>query len=88
MASKRILKREVNNVLGDLITKVYAWETANPASGRKESEAIIDDAIATFDTLIGRINEDKIENPSKHFKGIHTELSEKATDLAKKIKTL
>ena len=52
MANVRNLKKDINYVLGDIIEAVYIWESANPDKDRKKSEAIIDEAIATFDDLI------------------------------------
>ena len=88
MANKRTIKREVNNVLGDLITKVYSWENRNPGADRKNSEAIIDAAIVTFDDLIERINQSEIEKPKEHFKMIQKELAQKSLDLSEKIASL
>ena len=46
MANKRDLKKDINYVLGDIIEAVYVWEIANGKKPTKESESIIDDAIA------------------------------------------
>ena len=56
MANVRNLKKDINYVLGDIIEAVYIWESANPDKDRKKSEAIIDEAIATFDDLIEKVN--------------------------------
>ena len=52
MASIRDLKKDINFVLGDIIDAVYIWEAINPKEDHTKSEAIIDDAIKTFDELI------------------------------------
>ena len=51
MASKRLLKRDVNYVMGDIIDAAYIHQMANPEDASK-TEAIVDEAIADFDELI------------------------------------
>ena len=74
MANKRILKKDLNYVLGDIIEAVYVWQFANPAKDDKESEKIIDEAIAVFDELIAKVNDRKVEDKKAHFKAINQEL--------------
>ena len=74
MASKRDLKKDINNVLGDIIEAVFIWEIANGKKPTKESESIIDDAIATFDELIARANARDIEEPKAHYQQIRNDL--------------
>lgn len=88
MANIRDLKKDINFVLGDIIDAVYVWEAINAKQPSKESEGIIDDAIATFDTLIAKVNDRKIENRNKHLSGVRSELEEKATALVVRINKL
>ena len=88
MANKRDLKKDINYVLGDIIEAVYVWELANAQKPTKESEAIIDEAIATFDELIARVNDRSIENKQAHFKAINNDLESKGKDLIEKINKL
>ena len=53
---------------------VYIWEYANTDKDTKKSEAIIDEAIATFDALIEKVNAKGVENKKVHFKSIAKEL--------------
>ena len=62
MANVRNLKKDINYVLGDIIEAVYIWEYANTDKDTKKSEALIDEAIATFDQLIEKVNAKKVEN--------------------------
>lgn len=87
MANVRNLKKDINYVLGDIIENVYLWENTN-GKPTKESEAIIDDAIATFDDLITRVNARKVENKKVHFDEIHSELESKARALIERINKL
>ncbi|MBT8324329.1 MAG: hypothetical protein HKN99_05065 [Winogradskyella sp.] len=88
MANKRDLKKDINYVLGDIIEAVYIWELSNTSKPTKESEAIIDDAIATFDSLIAKVNDRKVEDKKTHFKAINEELESKGRDLIERINKL
>lgn len=88
MANIRDLKKDINFVLGDIIDAVYVWEAINPKQPTKDGEAIIDDAIATFDSLISKVNDRKVENRSKNLKEVRTELEEKAGVLIERINKL
>jgi hypothetical protein len=88
MASVRDLKKDINYVLGDIIEAVYVWEYANTDKDTKNSEAIIDEAIETFDELIAKVNTKDVENPKAHFKAINKELEERGKTLIEKINKL
>ncbi len=88
MANKRDLKKDINYVLGDIIEAVYIWELTNPDKETKKSEKIIDDAIATFDVLIEKVNDRNAENKKQHFNSIRAELEEKGRKLIDQINAL
>lgn len=75
-------------MLGDIIEAVYIWELANAEKPTKESEAIIDEAIATFDELIARVNDRSVEDKKAHFKAINNDLESKGKSLIDKINKL
>jgi hypothetical protein len=88
MANIRNLKKDINYVLGDIIEAVYIWESINQEKDRKQSEAIIDEAIATFDDLIEKVNAKSVENHKAHFKAISDELETKGKAMIEKINAL
>ncbi|QED37647.1 hypothetical protein FK178_07865 [Antarcticibacterium arcticum] len=88
MASKRLLKRDVNYVMGDIIEAAYVHQLANPKQDTKKTEEIVDEAIKGFDELMAKINQKKIENKKQHFKAIEKDLETKAQDLVAKINSL
>ena len=88
MANVRDLKKDINYVLGDIIEAVYVWEYANTDKDTKKSEAIIDDAIETFDVLIAKVNSKNVESKKTHFKSITNELEEKGRALIDRINKL
>tara|TARA_B100000508_G_C11362008_1_gene229347 strand:+ start:83 stop:349 length:267 start_codon:yes stop_codon:yes gene_type:complete len=88
MASIKNLKKDINYVLGDIIEECYAWELLNPKADSKATEAIINEAIDAFDTLIDKIHLKGIENKKTHFKAIELELEKKANELIEKVNKL
>lgn len=87
MPSVRNLKKDINYVLGDIIEAVYIYEMTTSGKPTDTSNALIDEAIATFDTLITKVNA-KVENKKAHFKQINIELEEAANQLVAKINSL
>jgi len=88
MASVRDLKRDINYVVGDIIEAVYIWELTNPEKDNKKAEALIDEAIVTFDELIEKVNQKDVENKKQHFKAVNAELETKGRKLIDKINAL
>ena len=88
MASLRDLKKDINYVLGDIIEAVYVWELTNPDKGIENSGKIIDEAIATFDDLITKVNDKKVDNRKAHLKSVNTELETRGRALIEKINKL
>ena len=88
MSSIKNLKKDINYVLGDIIEVCYAWEVVNPKADKKQIDAVIDEAIASFDTLIEKVNAKKVENKKAHFKQVHADLEAVAKGLLEKINNL
>ncbi|RSK39210.1 hypothetical protein [Mangrovimonas spongiae] len=88
MANKRDLKKDINYVLGDIIESVYIWEYTNTDKNSKKGEAIIDEAIETFDDLMERVNKRGLDDAKAHFKAINNDLETKARSLVDKINKL
>ena len=88
MGNIRDLKKDINYVLGDIIEAVYVWEYSNTDKDTKKSEAIIDEAIETFDELIAKVNDKKVENRSAHLNGVRNELETKGRALIEKVNNL
>jgi len=88
MASIRNLKKDINNVLGDLIDAVYIVEATNGNEISKEGEKIIDSAIGTFDDLIAKVNQRDVEDRKAHLKKVREELESSAKALVEKVNKL
>ena len=88
MISVRNLKKDINFVLGDIIEAVYLTELSTGGTPTEKSEAIVDEAITTFDSLMKEVNAKKVENKKEHFKQINKKLEETAGQLLGKLNAL
>ncbi len=88
MANVKNLKKDINYVLGDIIEAVYLFEMSTTGKPTETSNELIDEAIATFDNLITKVNAKKVENKKAHFKQINVELEQAANQLVAKINNL
>lgn len=86
MASIKNVKKDINYVLGDVIT--YTLDVASLKNKINEGNVIIDETIDVFDELIAKVNENNIEDSKKHFKEIKNELQIKANGLIEKANSL
>ena len=88
MANVKNLKKDINYVLGDIIEAVYLFEMSTTGKPTESTNGLIDEAIATFDTLIAKVNAKKVEDKKAHFKQINIELEQVANQLVAKINEL
>jgi hypothetical protein len=88
MPSVKNLKKDINYVLGDIIEAVYICEITTAGKPTDATNAIIDEAIESFDALITKVNAKKVENKKAHFKQINAELEQTANQLVAKINAL
>ncbi|MEE9350112.1 MAG: hypothetical protein V3U80_08700 [Flavobacteriaceae bacterium] len=87
MASIRNLKKDLNYIFSDIIEECYVWQLEN-SDNKDKAEPIIDGAIASFDNLIGRINDKKVDGKKAHYKGIMTDLESNVNDLMSQVSAL
>jgi hypothetical protein len=88
MPSVKNLKKDINFVLGDIIEAVYIHEMTTEGKPTDASNAVIDEAITSFDALISKVNAKNVENKKAHFKQINAELEQTANQLIEKINAL
>ncbi len=88
MANIKNLKKDINYVLGDIIEAVYLFEMTTTGKPTAQTNGIIDEAIATFDALIAKVNQKNVEDKKAHFKQINVELEQAANQLVTKINDL
>ena len=73
MSSIKLLKKEINNDIGDLIEEIYLWELSNPNGDLGKSEKLVEEAVQAFNNLIVMINAVKGGNKKAQFKEIEKE---------------
>ncbi|MES2485741.1 MAG: hypothetical protein V4581_07310 [Bacteroidota bacterium] len=88
MANVRNLKKDINFVFSDIIEAVYINTLAASGNATEAGDAIIDEAIATFDSLVKEINAKGVENKKAHFAAINKKFEESASQLVAKINAL
>ena len=88
MANVKNWKKDINYVGGDIIEAVYLFEMSTTGKPTEATNALIDEAIATFDTLITKVNAKNVENKKAHFKQINAELEQAANQLIAKVNEL
>ena len=84
MSSIKLLKKEINNDIGDLIEQIYLWELSNPDGDLGQSEKLVEEAVQAFDNLIVMINAVKGDNKKEQFKKIEEERKKVMDSLLKK----
>lgn len=88
MASIRIFKKEINNVLSEVIEQCYICQLSGDDKIYAKAEKIIEEALATFDGLIEKLNQDDIENFKAHVRSLRAELYEKSEKLLSDVKKI
>lgn len=88
MASIRNLKKDLNHTMGDIIEAVYIYQFANPETDPAKTEAIVDEAISSFDEFVVKINDRNVENRAQHLKSVNKEIEERAKQLVEKLNKL
>lgn len=88
MASIKLLKKEINYVLGDLIEQVYHWEASSKKLNSEEGTKLIDKCIQVYDELIELVNDKEVAAKKEHFNKIKTYLNEKTEGIQREIESL
>ena len=88
MASIKLLKKEINYVLGDLIEQVYHWEASTQKINSEEGNKLIDRCIQVYDELIELVNDKEVELKKEHFSKIRTYLTQKTEAIQNEIESL
>ena len=88
MASKRQLKKELNNRFGELIDGALINEVANSEGENSKTEELVDDIISEFDQIIEQINKRDIEDRGKHLKQVKQSIQQKADEFVERLNNL
>jgi len=88
MASVKNLKKDLNNIIGEIIQNVNLWQLENPDVDLKKSEKLIDECFDAFDEFIKKIHNKDVKDKNKYFKALSLELANVTSDLVKKFNSL
>ncbi|CEN42547.1 conserved hypothetical protein [Capnocytophaga canis] len=88
MASIRNLKKDVNYVFGDIIDAVLHWEYATDNTESQKSSELIKEIISTYDGVMDKISDKKVENRAVHLKQVRKEFEQKAGEFIVKLNQL
>lgn len=88
MSSVKNLKKDINSVYGELIEAVYLRELLKPKDSKDNSEEIVNQIIASFDSLIEKLNQKNVENKKAHFKSVAKEFQVSTEKLVNSINGL
>ena len=85
MASIRKLKKEMNNVLSEIIEDCYVCQLSADDKTAAKAEKIIDEAISTFDELIVKLHQKDVSDQKTHLRELKANLYNKSTALSDKL---
>ncbi len=88
MASVKNFKKEINNVLSNIIEECYVCQLTSDDKISAKADKIIDEAILTFDELIVKLNQKNVDNKKKHFQSIQADLNSKAAKMIGKLEKI
>ena len=88
MASRREFKKELNQVLSEVIEECYVKQLSADDKTYAEAEKIIEEAIKTFDGIMAKVYDKEVTNSKLHFRNLNKELEERSTELLKRIEGL
>jgi hypothetical protein len=88
MASKKELKKELNDRFGEIIDGALINQEANSKDSTSKTEELVDDIIAEFDQLIEQINKRDAEDRGKHLKSVRESMNKKADEFIERLNKL
>lgn len=88
MGSIKNLKKDLNNVYGEIIDAVMIHQETISPEDQTKSEALIDDIIASFDDLVEKINDKSVENRAAHLKSVQKEIENQSNIFIERLNNL
>ena len=81
MANRRQIKKDINELLADVIDECYESLYRNKGQNQKEVEAIIDEVVEVADSLIGKINAAQKLTTRSEVKKCYAEVKEELSEM-------
>ncbi|WP_127845055.1 hypothetical protein [Psychroflexus aestuariivivens] len=88
MGSIKNLKKDLNNVYGEIIDAVMIHQETMAPEDQTKSEALVDDIIASFDDLVEKINNKSVEKRASHLKSVQIEVEKQSNDFIERLNNL
>ena len=88
MASIKNLKKDLNNIIGEIIQNINLWELENSDKDLVKSEKLMDQCFDVFDEIISKIHQKDVKNKKAHYNSISLDLTKKASELVKSFNEL
>jgi hypothetical protein len=92
MANRREIKRNINQLLGDVIEEYYSTLLENDNKNEAQIEKLVDDCVDLADELIAKVNSSyKLKTRAetkKHFAAIKEKLGDSILAFTDKLDTL
>ena len=70
MASVKNLKKDLNNIIGEIIQSINLWELDKSDKDLVKSEKLVDQCFDAFDEIIKKIYQKDVKNKKEHFKNV------------------
>lgn len=87
MASRRVLKKSINNLTFDLISECYIYKQFNPGKKDKQIEEILEDIARKRNDLIQKVNDPKdkgdYKKNRKYFRGVAAGMNDLVSSMDK-----
>ena len=81
MASVKNIKKDLNNIVGEIIQNINLWELENSDKDLTKSEKLVDQCFSAFDEIIKKIHLKDVKNKKEHFKAVSLDLTQKTSEL-------
>jgi F0F1-type ATP synthase membrane subunit b/b' len=88
MASKKQLKKDLNNRFGEIIDGALINQEADSKDSSSKTEELVDDIISEFDTIIEQINKRDSDDRAKHLKSVKENINKKADEFIERLNNL
>ena len=82
------LKKDLNNIIGEIIQNINLWELENSDKDLVKSEKLMDQCFDAFDEIISKIHQKDVKNKKAHYNSISLDLTKKASELVKSFNEL
>ncbi len=87
MASKKVLKKDINNIMTYLIDQCYMIEFLD-STKKKETDKLVDEMVDIYNEVLSKVNDRKIKNPKPHYKKLKEDFQKSTDEIIKKIDKL